>query len=65
MIDCGEKECYSCSKDYCVNACYNFSCSMRTPISDASDNGCENAHNCMGFLSRKTYLKRKSSTTKS
>lgn len=59
MVECEEKECYSCSKDYCVNGCYNFSCSMRTSISDASDYGCESAHECMGFVSRKTYIDRK------
>lgn len=59
MIDCGQKECYSCSNEYCVNACYNFSCSMRTAISDASVHGCESAYECMGFITRKTYLERK------
>lgn len=63
MIDCGENECYSCSKQYCENGCYNSVCSIRSPISDMSGNGCQNAHKCIGFISRSTLMNRQNNET--
>ena len=58
MKDCGQEDCYSCRKTYCVNGCYNESCSKREDISAVSGNGCVHAHNCIGFVSRQTHIKR-------
>ena len=54
MEDCGL--CEECRKRYCIYDCYNYECTHRSSISQFSD-GCPHAFNCIGYISRKTYLK--------
>lgn len=57
MKDCGCEDCYSCKRTYCINSCYNYDCSSREDISSVSGNGCIRAYGCIGFISRRTYLR--------
>ena len=57
MKDCGCEDCYSCNRNRCINECYNSKCSCREEIPMVS-NGCVRAFECMGFISRTTYLER-------
>lgn len=51
--------CENCRRKFCYYACYNNSCSSRLEFcSEFTGNSCENAHNCMGYISRETYLER-------
>lgn len=54
-----QSSCNSCRKQYCIDACYNKTCTSRIKISEWASLGCCNAHECRGFISRKTYLKQK------
>ena len=61
MKDCGRDDyltCWECRKRYCINSCYNFSCTHRQDISEVSGLGCADAYECFSFISRKTYLER-------
>lgn len=54
------ENCEKCKRKFCYYSCYNLSCSCRIEFStEITDMACENAHNCIGFISRNTYLERK------
>lgn len=58
-LECSSDNCYTCNRDYCILACYNKSCSLRVSVSDMASNSCENAGNCLGYISKETIERRR------